>query len=137
MGAARGSEKKARGGWAVPGRLVLKEPQVAAVEERGPAGGGGERRAGEGGERLERGREEGGKETSEPLVRSWGERWAGIRGGSGSVGGTSSDWSGGGICLTVDPRGSGLSWLRLGPPTPERSFAGSKLPGRAASSRGV
>lgn len=47
-------------------RLVLKEPEVGAVEDPGSAGGGGERRAGEGTERLERGREEGGKETFEP-----------------------------------------------------------------------
>lgn len=39
---------------------------MGAVEDPGSAGGGGERRAGEGTERLKRGREEGGKETFEP-----------------------------------------------------------------------
>ena len=41
---------------------------MGAVEDPGSAGGGGERRAGEGTERLERGREEGGKETFEPAA---------------------------------------------------------------------
>ena len=40
---------------------------MGAVEDPGSAGGGGERRAGEGTERLERGREEGGKPQPAPL----------------------------------------------------------------------
>lgn len=81
---------------------------MGAVEDRGSAGGGGERRGGGG--RAPSGWKEGGRREGRKrlnhLVQGWGERWAGIRGGRGSVGGTSRDWSGGGICLTVDPRGS-------------------------------
>lgn len=85
---------------------------MGAVEDPGSAGGGGEQRAGEGTERLERGREEGGKETFEPSGPGLGRARGGEPGRGerrGSVGGTSRDWSEGGICLTVDPRGSGLS----------------------------
>lgn len=59
-----GSEKKALGGWAVLAKAGLKEPEVGAVEDPGSAGGGGKRRAGEGTERLEGGREEGGREAN-------------------------------------------------------------------------
>lgn len=82
---------------------------MGAVEDPGSAGGGGEQRAGEGTEQPEKGREEGGKETFEPsgpgLRRALGGDLGKVE-GRGSVGGTSRDWSGVGICWTVDPWGS-------------------------------
>lgn len=56
---------------------------MGAVEDPGSAGGGGERRAGEGTERLERGREggrEGGKETFEPSGPGLGRALGGDQG---------------------------------------------------------
>ena len=53
---------------------------MGAVEDPGSAGGSGERRAGEGTERLERGREEGGKETFEPSGPGLGRALGGDQG---------------------------------------------------------
>lgn len=86
-----GPEKKAPGGWAVLGKAGLKEPEVGAVEDPGSAGGGGERRAGEGTERLERGREEGGSEANAGAVCSRAAERAGRGAGGGGRGGL---WAG-------------------------------------------
>lgn len=51
------------------------------MEDRGSTGGDGERRAGEGTERQERGREEGGKETFEPSGPGLGRALGGDPGG--------------------------------------------------------
>ena len=112
---------------------------MGAVEDPGSAGGGGELRAGEGTERLERGREEGGKETFEPSGPGLGRagRGSGEGGGRGSVGGTSRDWSEG----LLDSGSPGIRtefvMLKLGPPLSECSFAEPKLTGRGGYSRGV
>lgn len=121
--------------------MVLKEPEVGAAEDPGSTGGGGEQRLGEGKEWLERGREWGrGRKLLNHLVPGRGRPLGGdARREGASVGGTSRDWSEGGICLTVDPWGSTLSseMLQLGPPLSERSFAALKLTGEGKASPGV
>lgn len=84
---------------------------MGAVEDPGSAGGGGERRAGEGTERLERGREEGGKEPFEPSVPGLGRALGGDpgRAGEGVCGRDLPGLEWRAIRLTVDPRGSRLS----------------------------
>lgn len=114
---------------------------MGAVEDPGSAGGGGERRAGEGTERLERGREEGGKEPFEPSVPGLGR----------ALGGDPRRAEGGG--LWAGPPGIGVegysldsgspgirtefALLKLGLPLAERSFTEPKSLGekdpRAAS----
>lgn len=114
---------------------------MGAVEDPGSAGGGGERRAGEGTERLERGREEGGKESFEPSVPGLGRALGGDP-GRAEGGGL---WAGPpGIGVEGYPLDSGspgirteFALLKLGLPLAERSFTEPKLTGRGGSSCGV
>lgn len=112
---------------------------MGAFEDRGSAGGGGERRVGEGTERLERGREEGGKETFEPSGPGLGRALGGDPRREGVCGRDlpGLEWRG----YLLDSGSPGI-WaefvmLKLSPPMSERSFAEPKLTGRAGSLRGV
>lgn len=85
---------------------------MGAVEDPGSAGGGGKQCAGEGTERLQKGREEGGKGTFEPSGPGLGRELGGDpgRGEGGGLwaGPPGLEWRG--ICWTAGPRGSSQSW---------------------------
>lgn len=115
---------------------------MGAVEDPGSAGGGGERRVGEGTERLQRGREEGGKETFEPSGPRLGRELGGDQGraeGGGLWAGPPGIGVKGGYLLDSGSPGIRTEFLmlKLGPPLSEWSFAEPKLTGRGGSSRGV
>lgn len=113
---------------------------MGAAEDPGSTGGGGEQRFGEGKEWLERAGVGRGRKLLNHLVLGRGRPLGGDARREGAfVGGTSRDWSEGGICLTVDPWGSRLSseMLQLGPPLSDRSFAAPKLTGEGEASPGV